>query len=164
VRKVQLTPTARMGHVKVLEKTSCKYPVRRVEVKVDTVPTGNINYVQDNVFGTAAKETRHCLCRQRCSERDYWKKSVRFQTHLSISLLYLFVDCITMVHGRCFSPSTLASSTTKTGRHDIAEVLLKVTLNTINHKSINLIFTDNIISLYSFKSNTAYRIKYLRKY
>jgi hypothetical protein len=30
-----------MGHVKALEKTSCKYPVRRVEVKVDTVPTGN---------------------------------------------------------------------------------------------------------------------------
>ena len=84
--------------------------------------------------------------------------------NLSISFLYLFVDCITMVHGRCFSPSTPASSTTKTGRHDIAEVLLKVSLNTINHKSINLIFTDNIISLYSFKSNTAYRIKYLRKY
>jgi hypothetical protein len=33
-----------------LEKTSCKYPVRRVEVKVDTVPTGNTNYVQDNMF------------------------------------------------------------------------------------------------------------------
>jgi hypothetical protein len=32
-----------MGHVKALEKTSCKYPVRRVEVKVDTVPTGNMN-------------------------------------------------------------------------------------------------------------------------
>ena len=80
VRKVQLSPTVRMGHVKALEKTSCKYPVRRVEVKVDTVPIGNINYVQDNVVGTAAKETRHCLCRQRCSERDYWKKSVRFQT------------------------------------------------------------------------------------
>jgi hypothetical protein len=38
-----------MGHVKALEKTSCKYPVRRVEVKVDTVPTGNANYVQDNM-------------------------------------------------------------------------------------------------------------------
>jgi hypothetical protein len=38
-----------MGHVKALEKTSCKYPVRRVEVKVDTVPTGNMNYVQDNM-------------------------------------------------------------------------------------------------------------------
>jgi len=49
VRKVQLSPTVRMGHVKALEKTSCKYPVRRVEVKVDTVPTGNMNYVQDNM-------------------------------------------------------------------------------------------------------------------
>ena len=33
-----------------------------------------------------------------------------------------------LVHGRCFSPGTLASSTTKTGRHDIAEILLKVAL------------------------------------
>jgi hypothetical protein len=32
--------------------------------------------------------------------------------------------------GRWFSPGTLASSTTKTGRHDIAEILLKVALNT----------------------------------
>ena len=80
VRKVQLSPAIRMGHVTALEKTSCKYPIRRVEVKVDTVPTGNMNYVQDNAFGTAAKETRHCLCRQRCSERHYWEKSIRFQT------------------------------------------------------------------------------------
>jgi hypothetical protein len=28
---------------------------------------------------------------------------------------------------------TPASSTTKTGRHDIAEIILKVALNTINH-------------------------------
>ena len=29
-------------------------------------------------------------------------------------------------HGRWFSPGTPVSSTTKTGRHDIAEILLKV--------------------------------------
>jgi len=34
-----------------------------------------------------------------------------------------------LAHGRLFSPGTLASSTTKTGRHDIAEILLKVALN-----------------------------------
>jgi hypothetical protein len=28
VRKVQLSPAVRMGQVKALEKTSCKYPVR----------------------------------------------------------------------------------------------------------------------------------------
>jgi hypothetical protein len=32
-----------------------------------------------------------------------------------------------LAHGRWFSP---ASSTTKTGRHNIAEILLKVALNT----------------------------------
>jgi hypothetical protein len=34
-----------------------------------------------------------------------------------------------LAHGRWFSPRTPASSTTKTGRHDIAEILLKVALN-----------------------------------
>jgi hypothetical protein len=38
VRNVQLSPAVRMGHVKALEMTSCKYPIRRIEVKVDTVP------------------------------------------------------------------------------------------------------------------------------
>jgi len=33
-----------------------------------------------------------------------------------------------LAHGRWFSPGTTVSSTTKTGRHDIAEILLKVAL------------------------------------
>jgi hypothetical protein len=37
-----------------------------------------------------------------------------------------FTSCF--AHGRWFSPGTPASSTTKTGRHDIAEILLKVAL------------------------------------
>jgi hypothetical protein len=37
-----------------------------------------------------------------------------------------------LVHDRWFSPGTPASSTTKTGRHDIVEILLKVALSTIN--------------------------------
>jgi hypothetical protein len=41
-----------------------------------------------------------------------------------------------LAHGRWFSLGTPASSTTKTGHHDIAEILLKVELNTIN-QSIN---------------------------
>jgi hypothetical protein len=41
-----------------------------------------------------------------------------------------------LVHGRWLYPGTPASSTTKTGRHDIAEILLKVALNT-KDQSIN---------------------------
>jgi hypothetical protein len=33
-----------------------------------------------------------------------------------------------LAHGRWFSPRTLASSTTTSGRHDIAEILLKVAI------------------------------------
>jgi hypothetical protein len=38
-----------------------------------------------------------------------------------------------LAHGRWFSPVTPASSTTKTGRHDIAEILLKVALKPLEY-------------------------------
>jgi hypothetical protein len=38
--------------------------------------------------------------------------------------------------GRWFSPGTADSSTNKTGRHDITEILLKVALNPVNNQSI----------------------------
>jgi hypothetical protein len=41
------------------------------------------------------------------------------------------------LNSQWFSQSTVASSTTKTGRHDIAEILLKVALNTINQIKSN---------------------------
>jgi len=46
-----------------------------------------------------------------------------------------------LAHGRWLSPGTPTSSTTKTGRHDIAEILLKVALSTKN-KSINRTWTE----------------------
>jgi hypothetical protein len=42
-----------------------------------------------------------------------------------------------LAHGRWFSPGTPASSTTKTGHHDIAQILLKVVLK--HQKSIKSI-------------------------
>ena len=41
-----------------------------------------------------------------------------------------------LAHGRWFSPGTLASSTTKTGRHDIAEILALNTKISINQSCI----------------------------
>jgi hypothetical protein len=41
-----------------------------------------------------------------------------------------------LAHGQWFSPGTPAPSTTKIGRHDLAEILLKVALSKINQ--INL--------------------------
>jgi hypothetical protein len=53
-----------------------------------------------------------------------------------------------LAHGWWISPGTPASPTTKTGRHDIVEILLKVALNTINQiKSNHLYFNIQMISL-----------------
>jgi len=44
-----------------------------------------------------------------------------------------------LAHDRWFSPGSPASSTTKTGLHEIAEILLKVALNTKSHIKSNQI-------------------------
>jgi hypothetical protein len=60
-----------------------------------------------------------------------------------------------LAHGRWFS----ASSTTKTGRHDIVEILLKVALNTKNLNQINLriLITPLVSSNSSSKNEMALR-------
>jgi hypothetical protein len=65
-----------------------------------------------------------------------------------------------LVHGRWFSPDTLASSTTKTGRHDIAEILLKVALNTINI-NLNPAMGHSLLDLLRMQ-NMSYFCKLLR--
>ena len=54
-----------------------------------------------------------------------------------------------LAHGWWFSLGTTASSTTKTGRHDIAEILLKVALNTINQ----IKYTFSLHTEFRFKIN-----------
>ena len=49
-----------------------------------------------------------------------------------------------LAHGRWLSP---ASSTTKTGRHDISEILLKVALNTNNQSIIIVYIKINIFAI-----------------
>jgi hypothetical protein len=65
-------------------------------------------------------------------------KSVARLLHLKTRPRYIVGNIKNMLaHGRGFSPDTPASSTTKTGRHEIAEILLKVALNTKNKKNLN---------------------------
>jgi hypothetical protein len=64
------------------------------------------------------------------------KVALNTKIHHQIILMILLIPTSVrqtklLAHGRWFSPGTQASSTTKTGRHDIAEILLKVALSTI---------------------------------
>ena len=57
-----------------------------------------------------------------------------------------------LAYGRWFSPGTPAASTTKTGRHDISEILLKVALNTKN-------LIKSIITVYWSLSGNSFPVK-----
>ena len=58
-----------------------------------------------------------------------------------------------LLTGRLFSPDTPVSSSNKTDRHDIAEILLKVTLNTINKTSPNQTTCNKSTSVSCFLIN-----------
>jgi hypothetical protein len=55
-----------------------------------------------------------------------------------------------LAHGRWFSPGTLASSTIKTGRHDIAEILLKVALKHQKSKSLIVPFVKELLVFFTY--------------
>ena len=56
--------------------------------------------------------------------------------------------CQWLAAGLWFSPGTLVSSTNKTDRHDIAEILLKVSLNTIKPNQTNQLIYSSLISIF----------------
>jgi hypothetical protein len=62
-----------------------------------------------------------------------------------------------LAHGRWFSP---ASSTTKTGRHDIAEILLKVALSTKNQINQSFFNTMIMVDYIDWKMTTFYETRH----
>ena len=91
--------------------------------------------------------------------------SVKLNIRLAISSFRISICttlsdeiCQWLATGRWFSPSTQVSSTNKTDRHDITEILLKVALSTIKqtnkHRSLVYVFIERqqLSSLQSFKN------------
>ena len=63
-----------------------------------------------------------------------------------------------LAQGRWFSTGTPTSSTTKTGRYDIAEILLKVALNTkIQNSNLSYIEQMNLTSVYVLTARHLWR-------
>ena len=72
-----------------------------------------------------------------CSDRFHCKQKQGYRLSVSDKVYQ------SLAYGRWFSSSTPAFSTTKTGRHDIAEILLKVALkHQKNNQSIEHLYLD----------------------
>ena len=72
------------------------------------------------------------------SERRNWRNRSVFHMSLKIFLSHNVIACPWLATGRWFSPDTPVSPTNKTDHHDIAEILLKVALNTINQPTYHI--------------------------
>ena len=65
-KKATLNPTVQMAHIKALEKSTVKYPMRSVNCKVYSIPAGARSHTHENLFlGTLPK--RLVLC---CIDND----------------------------------------------------------------------------------------------
>lgn len=92
VRKVKLSPSVFLAHAKALEVGNAKYPIRRVVCKTFTIPRGNLDFSQENLF-TGQLPTRLVLG---CVDNDafngsYEKNPYNFK-HFNLTQMRVMLD------------------------------------------------------------------------
>ncbi|KAK7095591.1 hypothetical protein V1264_005919 [Littorina saxatilis] len=92
IRKVKLQPSVQLAHIKALEKTTVKYPIRRVETKIFSVSNGNLTVNQENLFlGQLPRRVVIGCVDNEAFNGSYPRNPFEFQHH-SINFLALYVD------------------------------------------------------------------------
>ena len=92
VRKAKLNPTVQVGHMRALERTTAKYPIRRVETKVFSVPKGNQTINQENLFlGQLPKRLVIGFVENDAFNGNQAKNPFHFQ-HFDLEFLALYAD------------------------------------------------------------------------
>ena len=92
VRKIKLNPTVQLAHIKALERTPVKYPIRRIETKVFSVASGTMSVNQENLFlGQLPKRLVVGCVDNKAFNGDYSRNPFHFK-HNQLAFLALYVD------------------------------------------------------------------------
>lgn len=92
VRKAKLSPTIQLAHIKALEKGTAKYPIRRVETKVFSIPKGNLTGNQENLFlGQLPKRLVVGMVDSGAYNGSFDKNAYNFK-HYDLNFLALYAD------------------------------------------------------------------------
>lgn len=92
VRKVKVSPSVMLGHAKALEKGTAKYPMRRIQTKVISVPRGELTVQQDNIFlGQLPQRLIVGLVDHQAFSGSYTHNPFNFQ-NFNVNYLSLHVD------------------------------------------------------------------------
>jgi hypothetical protein len=92
IRKVKLSPSVFLAHAKAFEQSNAKYPIRRVICKTFTVPAGNLDCSQENLFA-GQLPTRLVIG---CVDNDafngsYGKNPFNFK-HFNLTQIKVYLD------------------------------------------------------------------------
>ena len=103
VRKAKVNPTIVLAHAKALQTATCKYPVKRVVTKVFSIPQGNHNCVQDNLFvNQRPNKLVIALIDSRAFNGHYESSPFEFK-HYDINSFALFADA-QQIPAKAFKP------------------------------------------------------------
>ncbi len=92
VRKVKLSPSIQLAHIKALEKGTAKYPIRRVDTKVFSVPKGNLTANQENLFlGQLPKRLVVGMVESAAFNGSFNRNAYNFR-HYDVNFLALYAD------------------------------------------------------------------------
>jgi len=92
IRKVKVTNDTFLGHATALEHSPAFYPIRRVECKVLSIPTGNMSFTPDDVFlGQIPKRIVIGLVENAAFNGAYNKNPFNFQ-HFKATEVGIYVN------------------------------------------------------------------------
>lgn len=92
VRKVKVSPSILVAHAKALQVGNAKYPVRRAVCKTFTIPRGNLDFSQENVFsGQLPTRLVIAFVDNDAFNGTYAKNPFNFQNY-SVTQLRVYLD------------------------------------------------------------------------
>lgn len=92
VRKVKLSPSVFVAHAKALEQGNAKYPIRRVVCKTFTVPRGNMDFSQENLFAGQLPTRLVIGCVDNDSFNGAYDKNPFNFKHYNLSQIKVYLD------------------------------------------------------------------------
>jgi hypothetical protein len=92
VRKVKLSSSVFVAHAKALERGNAKYPINRVVCKTFTVPRGNLDLSQENLF---SGQLPNCIVIGLVDNDSFngaWNKNPFNFQHFNLTQMKVYID------------------------------------------------------------------------
>ena len=92
MRRCKISPAVLNAHSKALERSTAKYPIKRTDCKVFSIPRGNLSVTEDNIFqGQIPNRIVIGLVDNDAYNGSYRKNPFNFK-HFGVNFLSLYLD------------------------------------------------------------------------